>query len=201
MQSIASRNTSSDRPAAGSVRLVLAGLALLLGLGCSSPLPNRDPVGEAFPRVEGESLSGESVALPDALAGAPAILLIGYVQQTQFDIDRWILGLLQAEVDVRVLEIPTIKGLVPTMIRGTIDDGMRAGIPEEAWSDVVTVYGDAGAIVELTGNERPQNTRVVLLDGDGQVVWFHDRGYLPNLALELVAAARALAAAGADEEG
>ncbi|MEO0650009.1 MAG: hypothetical protein AAFZ65_04975 [Planctomycetota bacterium] len=159
--------------------------ALLLLVGCSSPIPNRDPVGERFPTVEGEALNGTPFTLPDDLVGQPAVLLIGYVQRTQFDIDRWLFGLLQAEVAVPIYEVPTIKSLVATQLKGTIDDGMRAGIPEEDWSSVVTVYGDAGAIVDLTGNERPQNTRVVVLDADGRVAWFHDRGYSARLALEV----------------
>jgi hypothetical protein len=167
--------------------------ALLLTLcACSSPVENRDPVGEVFPTVEGESLAGEPVVLPDALAGEPAVLLVGYVQDTQFDIDRWLLGLVQAEAPLRVLEVPTVRGLVPSLLSERIDSGMRAGIPEEAWQDVVTVYDDARAIVELTGSERPRNARVLLLDAEGRVVWFHDRGYLPTLVLDLLATAEGL---------
>jgi hypothetical protein len=166
--------------------------ALALAASCASPTPNRDPVGEMFPSVEGESLAGAGVRLPEDLAGAPAVLLVGYVQRTQFDIDRWILGLLQAGIEVRMIEVPTIAGLVPTALSGMIDSGMRGGIPEEAWDDVVTVYGDADAIISLTGDEGPQNARVLLLDATGRVVWFHDRGYLPGLALELTEAASQL---------
>lgn len=164
--------------------LVLCAVVLSLA-SCSSPTPNRDPLGERFPSVEGEALDGTPFRLPEDLLGAPAVLLVGYVQRTQFDIDRWLLGLLQAEVAVPIYEVPTIDSLVATQLKGTIDDGMRAGIPEEDWSAVVTVYGDADAIVELTGNERPQNARVLVLDPSGQVAWFHDRGYSARLALEV----------------
>ena len=66
--------------------------------GCSTTYPNRDPVGEVFPSVEGESLEEVATALPESLAGKPAVLLVGYRQKTQFDIDRWLMGLLQAGV-------------------------------------------------------------------------------------------------------
>jgi hypothetical protein len=172
----------------------LAALAAVVALGaCASPVPNRDPVGQAFPQVQGESLAGEAMTLPDDLAGAPAILLVGYVQEAQFDLDRWLLGLLDSGTPVRLLEVPTIPGLVPGLFSDSIDAGMREGIPSEDWSLVVTVYGDGDAIVDLTGNTSPRNTRVLLLDADGVVRWFHDRGYSARVMLELDERARALA--------
>jgi hypothetical protein len=164
---------------------LLAMALAAVGLACSSPLPNRNPVGETFPRVTGESLDGREHELPGEFAGKKVLLLVGYVQKTQFDIDRWLLGLMQAEVSVAVREVPTIKGFVPGLISGVIDGGMRRGIPEEDWGAVITVYGDAGEIVALTGNENPNNARVLLLDETGKVVWFHDRGYSPRLAMEI----------------
>lgn len=154
-------------------------------VGCGSTVENRDPVGLVFPSVRGESLEGDSMRLPQDLSGEPALLLVGYVQNAQFDLDRWLLGLAQGEVNVRILEVPTIKGLVPGLIAGTIDEGMRSGIPKEDWGSVVTVYSDAASIVDFTGNEKPNNGRVLLLDPDGKVIWFHDRGYSARLIVEL----------------
>lgn len=168
-------------------------LALLALTACGSTTPNRTPTGEAFPDVQGTGLGGTAWALPGDLDG-PAILIVGYVQNAQFDIDRWLLSLAQLETPVRVLEVPTIEGMVPGMIAGTIDDGMRSGIPNEDWPSVVTVYGDgAERIVRFTGDERPRNGRVLLLDAAGRVVWFQDRGHSAGLALALDRAARALA--------
>lgn len=162
-------------------------LATLVNSACQSTLPNRDPQGEVFPSVQGSSLEGEEVSLPESLAGRPAVLLVGYLQEAQFDCDRWLMGLLQAEVDAAILEVPTIPSLVPSMISGWIDDGMRSGIPEEDWGTVVTLYGGAAEpVAELTGTESGRNARVMLLDAEGRVVWFHDRGYSAGKALELV---------------
>jgi hypothetical protein len=159
-------------------------LPLLLAVGCGS-VPNRDPSGEPFPAVRAESLRGERVALPGAFAGAPCILLVGYVQETQFDLDRWLFGLLQAEVKIPVREVPTIEGWLPGLFAGWIDSGMRSGIPEEDWGSVLTVYDDAEAIVQLTGNEAPRNGRVLLLDASGRIRFFHDRGFSAGKLLEL----------------
>ena len=75
-------------------------LALLLGVSCTISYPNRNPVGEPFPLASGESLAGEATELPTDLSGSPAVLLVGYEQDSQFDLDRWILGLQQAEISV-----------------------------------------------------------------------------------------------------
>jgi hypothetical protein len=173
--------------------LSLGLLAAVMGLmfsSCSSTIENRNPVGEQFPEVEGETLEREALVLPP---GEPCVLLVGYVQDAQFDADRWLLGLLQAKPDVRILEVPTISGLFPRLIANTIDSGMRKGIPSEDWQSVVTVYGaDAKRIKELTGNQRGRNIRVLLVDAEGRVRWFHDRGYSPSKLLELGQAALAL---------
>ena len=165
--------------------VLIAVLALSLG-ACSNPVPNRDPTGEPFPAVAGESLAGDAVELPAALAGQPAILLIGYLQEAQFDIDRWLMGLIQAGTAVPILELPTIPGLAPTIASEWIDDGMRSGIPEEDWAVVITLYGSAAKpVAALTGTENGRLARVILLDANGNVAWFHDRGYSAAKALEL----------------
>lgn len=179
-----------------TLALVLLTLALVFSLpGCRTTVPNRDPLGEPFPAVSGEGLDGTVRALPADLDGAPAVLLVGYVQDAQFDLDRWLLGLLQAGTPGRVLEVPTVAGLVPGLIAGTIDGGMRSGIPSEDWASVVTLYrADAKRVVALTGNERPRNGRILLLDEEGRVDWFHDRGYSAAKLVELDARVRALLA-------
>ena len=73
-----------------------------------------------------------------------------------------------------------------------IDSGMRSGIPEEDWAAVVTVYEEADKLAAFTGNEAGRNGRVLLLDGEGQVVFYHDRGYSVGSLKKLVAARDAL---------
>ena len=165
-----------------TMMLVLTGL----GGACTTNYPNQDPVGRTFPTVTGEDLEQTSVTLPTAYRGAPALYLVGYRQNTQFDLDRWTIGLLQADFPCRIVEVPTIPGLVPSLIKGTIDDGMRSGIPKEDWASVVTLYGDAAKpVAEFTGNANPRNGRILLLDAEGTVVWFWDQGFSARRVLEL----------------
>jgi hypothetical protein len=159
-------------------RSILSLLALLPCLAaCSSTWPRRDPTGERFPSVTAQALDATEVRLPEVGAGAPLLLLVGYQQDTQFDLDRWLLALDTAEVKVRVYEVPTIPGLAPRMFSGMIDSGMRRGIPKEDWGGVVTLYGDASRVAAFTGNDDGLPGRILLLDADGKVVFFHDRGF------------------------
>ena len=155
---------------------VLTAATALSVTGCSTTYERRDPTGETFPTVTGTALDGTEVTFPDAGGDQPLLLLVGYDQDAQFDIDRWMLALTQAEVRVRFYEVPTIPGLFPRMFSGTIDDGMRRGIPEPDWGGVVTLYGDAPQVAAFTGNRDGLTARVVLLVG-GEVAFFHDRGF------------------------
>lgn len=178
-----------------SVRTTLFLLLLVLpfsALACSTTWPRRDPTGETFPTVTGTSLADTPVVLPTVGAGAPLLLLIGYEQETQFDLDRWLLALDQVGWRVRTFEVPTLPGLFPRLLAGTIDGGMRRGIPAEDWASVVTVYGDATAIAQFTGNADGLPGRVLLLDATGRVVFSHDRGFSVGSLQRLQAALAAL---------
>jgi hypothetical protein len=166
------------------IRILFLMIAMTSLLGCSSTIPIRNPVGEQFPTVKGKALSGEEMILPEHFSGKRVIVVLGYKQNTQFDIDRWGIGFFTARLDLPpVYELPTIPGLLPSLFKEQIDEGMRKGIPQESWKDVITIYGDDGSkVTEWTGTENPNNARVLLLDEQGEVIWFHDKGYgLPSL--------------------
>jgi len=171
-------------PAAAAAGLLLA--------ACASTPPNRNPVGERFPSVEGTSLEGERYRVPEDFAGAPVLLIVAYAQKAQFDADRWAYGLLQAETPVRIVELPTIGSPIPRLIRSTIGEGMRRGIPSEGWGGVITIYQDGKTVERFTGRENPRNVRVALLDAEGRVAWFHDRGYSAATMKELDALCRSM---------
>jgi len=165
-------------------------LAAALLVGCKSVTPDRDPVGQGFPEVRAYSLAGDVVELPGE---GPRILLVGYAHDAQFDADRWLYGLLQAKLEVPLLELPTIPGLFPRMLGNTINGAMKDGVPPDDWQEVATVFGgSASRLIELTGNERPQNIRVMLVDASGQVRWFTDHGFSAGKLMELQEAVRSL---------
>jgi hypothetical protein len=149
---------------------------LILG-GCTQQYVNQNPVGQVFPGVTGQSLENRQYEIPDYFSGRTVLLLVGYKQDSQFDIDRWLIGLDMTRTQVDVYELPTIQGMLPRMFKTKINDGMRAGIPKELWKGVITVYADGEAVQAFTGNENPNNARCLLLNAQGEVIFFHDRGF------------------------
>jgi hypothetical protein len=149
----------------------------LLLAGCSSPYPNKDPLGQQLPSIVGKSLNSEVVHIPQDFAGKSTLLLFAYKQDTQFDIDRWLIGLDMTKTKIDVYEIPTIEGMFPRMFSTFIDNGMRSGIPKELWKGVITVYKDGELVQKFTGNQQANNARVVLLNKSGEIVFFYDRGF------------------------
>ena len=124
--------------------------------------------------------------LPGDFKAKKTLLLIGYEQNTQFDIDRWLVALDDRKVKVDLYEIPTVAGLVPYLIADKIDEGMKSGIPRELWPIVITVYKDADKIIKFTGNENALNARILLLDATHKVIFQHDRGFSVSKLSELI---------------
>lgn len=67
--------------------------------------------------------------------------------------------------------------MVPRMFSAFIDSGMRKGIPKELWAGVITIYKDGEKVQKFTGNQNPNNTRVVLINNSGKILYFYDRGF------------------------
>lgn len=152
-------------------------LLVLLLAGCSSHFVNQSQTGKPFPSVTGENLEKKTINIPEDFTGKNTLLLIGYKQDSQFDIDRWLIGLDMTNTEIDVYEIPTIQGLFPRMFSTVINNGMRAGIPKTLWKGVITVYKDGEKIQAFTGNIKPNNARVVLLNNKGIIVSMYDGGF------------------------
>lgn len=159
------------------MRLFFICIFILLTVGCSTNYSNQSLTGQAFPSVSGETLEQKTVNIPEDFKGKTTLLLIGYKQDSQFDIDRWLIGLDMTNTKVDVYEIPTIQGLFPRMFSTMINNGMRAGIPKSLWKGVITVYQDGEKVQAYTGNENPNNARVVLLNEKGIVLYMYDDGF------------------------
>ncbi|MBU2918151.1 hypothetical protein KO505_09270 [Psychrosphaera sp. F3M07] len=159
------------------MRIVILLIMSALLSACSTSFPNQMVEGQTFPAISGETLEKKTLNIPQDLNQNPVLLLIGYKQNSQFDIDRWLIGLDMTNTLVDVYELPTIQGMFPRMFSTVIDNGMRKGIPKELWKGVATVYADGEKVQKFTGNENGNNARVALLNKEGVVVYFYDEGF------------------------
>ena len=71
-----------------------------------------------------------------------------------------------------------LKGYFQLFLKPDLDDSMRGEIPDEIWDSVITIYKDGKIIQEFTGNDNPRNTRVVLIDERGIVIFFMTVAFL-----------------------
>ena len=154
--------------------------------GCSSyHYPSQVELNQKLISASGEALDGTPVTIPDDLAGGPALLIFGYVHKSQFDIDRWLIGLDMRNITLPIYELPAIKNPFARWFKGRIDQSMRDGIPRELWRDVITLYEDGDKVQRFTGNEIPKNGRILLIDDQGNVVHFYDQGFSVKALNEL----------------
>ena len=165
----------------------------------ADPAAHSALVGRPFPAIHGTGLDKREWKIPadmlvdDNNKPRPILLLIAYEQDAQFDLDRWELGLAQANTPIALFELPCIRGWLTRQFSSHIDSRMRTSVPKEHWSIVATVYNDASTVADFTGDDNPANGRIILLKPDGTVAWFWDAGYSPTHLLELDAAIRAQA--------
>ncbi|PKF61681.1 hypothetical protein CW745_10180 [Psychromonas sp. psych-6C06] len=159
------------------MKLLTVLLFSLLITACSSTYKNNDVDGQTVPRMLGQTLEQQDVSIPDMFTAEQTLLLVGYKQDTQFDIDRWLIALDMTETRVDAYEIPAIQGMLPRMFKTKINDGMRAGIPKELWKGVITLYEDGETMQAFTGNENANNARVILINQAGEILYFYDRGF------------------------
>lgn len=159
------------------MRIIILAIILPLLAACSTTYPNQSVQGQTFPSITGQTLEKNELNIPADFNQETVLLLIGYKQNSQFDIDRWLIGLDMTNTLVDVYELPTIQGMFPRMFSTVIDNGMRKGIPKELWKGVITVYQDGKKVQKFTGNENGNNTRVVLLNKEGAILYFYDEGF------------------------
>jgi hypothetical protein len=152
-------------------------ILLLVLASCSTTFKNQDIIGKSFPSVKGKSLADKFWSIPKDFEGSKVLLLIGYKQDSQFDIDRWLIGIDMKKINVKVYELPTIQGMFPRMFKTRINSGMKKGIPKSIWGAVITIYKDGEKVQQFTGNERANNARVILLDKKGKIRYFYSEGF------------------------
>jgi hypothetical protein len=103
-------------------------------------------VGDRFPVLEGQFLSGRDAELPGASSGSIALVAMGFTYKSRFPVEAWgswYRATFGSKPDVTFFEVPMIGGL-STLGRWFIDRGMRRGTPAELHDHVITVYGGTG---------------------------------------------------------
>lgn len=146
--------------------------------------------GTRFPRLHARNLEGVDVMLPDAFTGDRNVVLVAFRREHQALVDSWVSWLEErASMDptLGVFELPVIGRLWAPM-RRFIDGGMAASIKvPRILQRTLTVYGAIDALTGPLGITDRSTITVLLLDGDGAVLWSCTGGHSQASAGELSA--------------
>jgi hypothetical protein len=157
----------------GAAALAAAGLMLRH----IAPRPSMLAVETAknhFPTVSGFNLNREEYILPRDLGGELNILFVPFLRHQQTVVDSWIPLAQELEASlpgIRYYELPTIDEM-PAVSRMVVNEGMRAGIPDEtARERTITLYLDTARFMQATGIASKNDVHVLLVDGQGAIIW------------------------------
>jgi hypothetical protein len=131
-----------------------------------------------FPIVTGNNLNREKFEFPRDFGGKYNLLIIPFQQSQQADVNAWIPFAQELERNFPgfiYYELPTIYEL-PTLSRTFINEGMRAGIPDEtARKRTVTLYLDKASFKETLDIQTEEEIHLFLVDINGEILW-SDKG-------------------------
>ena len=134
-----------------------------------------------FPRVDGRSLAGADVVLPDDLPAPRTLALLAFQQRHQGCVDRWIAraeaaGVPGSPVDMLpgdetcVVEIPVLSTRWK-MGRGFIDGGMAANIRiPRVLARTITVYTNVSAFQKVLGIPGSEEVQACVVTPSGDVL-------------------------------
>jgi hypothetical protein len=167
--------------------VVVLGFALATPVVAQPTAPARLQVGDEFPRLEGEFLTGRTAVLPDSAQGKLALVLMGFTYQSRFQVEAWaeqVTPGFAAREDATFFEVPVIGGMA-RLGKWFIDSGMRRGTPKQLHENVITVWGGVDRWKARMGFSPPakDDAYVALLGRDGRILWLH-RGPPSESALE-----------------
>jgi hypothetical protein len=145
---------------------------------------------EQLPPVATKDLNGVRRTLPN---GQLNVLLIAYQQWQQLEVDSWVptlRSLEQRHDGLSYYELPVV-GEMDVFRRRSLDFFMRQGIPDRhVRARTLTFYTDAAGFREPLGIPDEDHIAVVLVDGDGLVLWRGSGPHSPGAARALDAAIR-----------
>lgn len=138
----------------------------------------KEVIGKVFPKISAYSLAKTEVKLPDMVQGKIALIAVAFVREAQEMIDSWSMPFekkFSGNTDYSYYEVPMIDGIWK-LFRGSIDGGMRSGIPTEKHMNVVTYYGNYKEYTSYLSIDNINNGYVFLLDKEG-IIRFKGIGY------------------------
>src|SRR5579862_5734053 len=138
------------------MKLFAVAMLFVLGLGA-----------QQFPRVEGENLLGEKVTLPDAAAGRPTAIVIGFTHASQKQVKSWGASV---QEELPIYSMAVLED-APKLVRGMAFRGIKGSVPEEQRGRFLVIYQHEKELKQAAGFDQPDEAYVFLLDKDSAIHW------------------------------
>lgn len=134
---------------------------------------------DRLPTVEGDSLAGQRIVLPDAAAGKISVLVFGFTKASKEPTTAWANKILKdfaARPDFLVYQLPVLED-VPRFIRGMVIGGMKKGVAEDKRAHFVPIPQKESELKKFVHYKEPDNAYVVVLSRSGETLLMtHDGG-------------------------
>jgi hypothetical protein len=125
-----------------------------------------------MPRIEGESLGGHHVALPDAASGKIAVLIFGFTKASKVPTGDWakkVSSDFNNQAAFALYQLPVLED-VPRLIRGMVISGIRKGVPEETRNHFVPIVSGEAELKKLVSYKEPDDAYLILVNRMGKIV-------------------------------
>jgi hypothetical protein len=137
-------------------------------------------VGDTLPLLEGEALSGKRVQLPAATGHHAAVICLGFSENSRHAVEKWDIRFrkdFKPSETPLLYTVPVIEGAMGRFAKPFIISGMRKGTPQDVQDlTVVAFYSDNDWHQRMQVKDENQ-AYVVLIDGQGRVVWLYSQPY------------------------
>jgi hypothetical protein len=122
---------------------------------------------------QGTTLAGDVVTLPDAVKGKVGVLVVGFSHASQGQVEAWGRRLLvvygQSSVVV-YFEVPMLAG-APKLLRRMIVKKMASSVSVAERPHFLPITENETAWRAAAHYARPDDAYVLVIDGDGKVLW------------------------------
>lgn len=145
-------------------------------------------VGQALPAIGGRNLNGEEVSLPGALAGRPAVVILGFSPLAAADDEAWARRLAGGRVPVYLVVV--VEG--PRFLSPVIEGMLKSQADPRLYPFALIRFDPKKAERRRFGLIHDRKALVLLVDGDGLIRFESDAGFSEAEAGRLEATAASL---------
>jgi hypothetical protein len=126
---------------------------------------------ENLPMTQAETLAGQKLEFPAALAGKAAVCVFGFSKEAGDRTKVWMTRLSQDGINS--WSIANLEG-APALVRGMIRSSMRKGTPPQLLERSLILTKDEKVWKHAVGAKQDNLPVVVLLDATGSVLWTYE---------------------------